>query len=228
MGILKDILKNRIKAPISLLIIFSICFCGVSCSVFGVDNTDYSLESAVDTLQVQSDTAQSLCELCRILTFSQNGIVCFEKFQKQYPLYSNIVLDYLAGTYFDQYSADDKMFSRLAEEYPELSINTLIPAEDLSAAVYTFFGGEVHVKHKSTSRYSYLDKINAYILTGKLSHTYVDIEMLSLYETENTYKATVRFTENDEKSSKDYLVIFKKRNDNASPYIYSVQEAGNI
>lgn len=226
-------MKNITKISKILIIIltviltFSSCSGGIS-SLFGIDNTDYSNEAVVNTLDTSCETAQQLESVCSVLTFGTGDIICFSNFKDVWRQYSDTVLCYLAGTYFEKYSADDEMFTQLAENYPELSVNTLIPASDFENTVYRLFGGDTHMRHESTSRFSYLDKINAYISTGKISSDYIDVRILTLDETENTYRATVRFSNNGFAFPTDYSVIFKKRADDEIPYIYSVSESESV
>ncbi len=212
---------------ISLILIFSSCADGIS-GLFGVDNADYSNESAIKTHETESEISQQLESVCSVLTFGTGDIVCFSSFKDVWQQYSDTVLCYLAGTYFEKYSADDEMFTLLAENYPELSVNTLIPASDFENTVYRLFGGSTHMKHKSTSRFSYLDKISAYISTGKTAAEYTDVRILSLVETQNTYRAVVRFSQNGFAFPSDYSIIFRKRADGEIPYIYSVNESESV
>ena len=215
--------KKITKLILPLLLCITLCSCsgGIS-AILGIDNTDYGAEAVIASLDNTGTVAQQLSSVCSILTFGTGDIICFDNFKSVADEYSDTVLDYLAGTHFEKYSADDKMFSALAENYPELSVNTLIPSYDFENTVYRFFGGDVHLKNKNTSRFSYLDKINAYILTGKLTSAYTSVEIVNLEETENTYKAIVRFSGNNFEYSDDYFIIFRKRAENEIPYIYSV------
>ena len=216
-------MKKIIKTIFILLIIAQLTSCsgGIS-GLLGIDNADYSAEAVIASLDGKGEIAQQLSSVCSVLTFGTGEIICFDDFKSVSDKYSDTVLDYLAGTHFEKYSADDKMFSALAENYPELSVNTLIPSYDYENTVYRFFGGDIHLKNKNTSRFSYLDKINAYILTGKLTSVYTSVEIVSLSETENTYRAVVRFSQNGIAYPDDYFIIFRKRAENEIPYIYSV------
>lgn len=219
---MKDIHKIYITLlTLVLCCTLSACTGGIS-GILGIDNADYSAEAVMGTLDNSGEIAQQLSSVCSVLTFGTGEIICFDDFSEVSEQYSDTVLDYLAGTHFEKYSADDKMFSALAENYPELSVNTLIPSYDFENTVYRFFGGDIHLKNKNTSRFSYLDKINAYILTGKLTSSYTSVEIVNLEETENTYRATVRFSENGISYPDDYFIIFRKRAENEIPYIYSV------
>lgn len=214
-----------------LLSVISVFLCALLCSCadfLGIDDTDYAAESVVSELEIDSEISLSLKRICDVLTFSRGGIVCFDKWQDVSDEYTDIVLDYLAGTYFEKYSANGEMFDLLAEKYPELTINTVVSAEDLSNTVYEFFGGDIHLKHKDTTHFTYLDKINAYILSGKLVFEYTTSEILYLDETENTYRATVRFSQNGKSFDDDYLIIFKKRDEDRAPYIYSVSVSNTV
>lgn len=211
----------KILLILSLLASLTSCANGIS-GLLGIDNTDYGAEEVISSLDKKGEIAQQLSSVCSVLTFGTGEIICFDSFKAVAEEYSDTVLDYLAGTHFEKYSADDKMFSALAENYPELSVNTLIPAYDYENTVYRFFGGDIHLKNKNTSRFSYLDKINAYILTGKLTSVYTSVEIVNLEETANTYRAVVRFSQNGIAYTDDYFIIFRKRAENEIPYIYSV------
>ncbi|MBR6535134.1 MAG: hypothetical protein IKT65_06100 [Clostridia bacterium] len=220
-------MKNKKISTAALAVLLCVTMC--SCSdLLGIDNSDYASESAVCTHEADGDISESLEKICTVLTFCPSQTVCFDTWQDASSEYIDIVLEYLAGTHFEKYSANGKMFDLLAEKYPELTINTLIPAEDLSNTVYEFFGGDIHIKHKDTSQFTYLDKINAYILTGRLSFDYTAVQMIHVEETENTYRATVRFSRNGTPFDNDYSVIFRKRDDDRAPYIHSVNVSNTV
>lgn len=220
-------MKNKRFLPIALSVLLCVMMC--SCSdILGIDNSDYAMESALNTHSPDSDISETLKKICTVLTFCPAQTVCFDTWQDVSAEYVDIVLEYLAGTYFEKYSANGKMFDLLAEKYPELTINTLIPAEDLSNTVYEFFGGDIHIKHKDTAQFTYLDKINAYILTGRLSFDYTAVQMIHIEETDNTYRATVRFSRNGTSFDNDYSIIFRKRDDGRAPYIHSVNVSNTV
>ena len=194
-----------------------LCSCGRLYSALGIDKKDYSKEAVTATImdddQLIARLAQSACIVC-----FGDSIITFDSFRDRADAYVDVVLNYLAGTFYSRYSADRAMMDKFSREYPELHVNALIPVKDYENTVYTYFGGTRKATVRSTAMYTYLDRIDAFILVGRAPDITADCTVHEAEETENTYRLTVTFTKNNV-SAGTYDVIFRKRGD-GDPYIW--------
>ena len=212
------------KIVIYLLIICTLFLCSCQssiydniCAVFGIDNTDYSAEDFIADLPLDDENVRFLSNEAKIVCFGDN-IITFESFTDAAGDYVDIVLNYLAGTYYSKYSADKTMMEKFSKAYPELNVNALIPLSDYENTVYTYFGGKRKATVRSTAMYSYLDKIDAFLLVGQTPDCSIDCTVHEAKETEHTYRLTVTLYKNSV-SAGVYEMIFIKR-DGGDPYIW--------
>ena len=222
--------KIIIYISILLCALFLLCSCqggftDAVCRILGIDNTDYAAEKADITLDLSDETAEKLAKMSVIICYGDN-IETFDSFAEKANEYVDITLNYLAGNYYSRYSADKAMMERFSKEYPELNMNALIPLNDYENTVYTYFGGGRKATVKSTALYSYLDKINAFVLVGQTPDYDIEYTLHSAEETENTYRITVSFTRNNV-SAGTYDIIFLKR-EGGDPYIWRVSVSSKI
>ena len=194
-----------------------LCSCGRLYSALGIDKKDYSKEAVTAVLsdddQMIGKLAQSACIVC-----FGDSIITFDSFRDCADEYINVVLNYLAGTFYSRYSADRDMMEKFSREYPELNINALIPVKDYESTVSPYVGGTRKASVRSPAMYTYLDRIDAFILVGRTPDITADCTVHEAEETENTYRLTVTFTKNNV-SAGTYDVIFRKRED-GDPYIW--------
>jgi hypothetical protein len=195
------------------------------CRILGIDNTDYSKEAAVSAIAVDDEVAVSLANTASIVCYG-DSIITFDSFSDKASDYVDITLNYLSGTFYSRYSADKEMFDKFSAEYPELNVNALIPLADYENTVYTYFGGNRKATVRSTAMYSYLDKINAFVLVGQAPDCDVEYIIHDVTETENTYRLTVSFIKNNV-SVGSYDFIFRKR-DGGDPYIWRLSVSTKV
>lgn len=219
------------------IIIFTLVFCtlflcscqgsiydGV-CAVFGIDNTDYAGEEITAVLSVDDENVRAVAAGTKIICFG-DGIITFDSFADVSTDYIDVVLNYLTGTYYSKYSADRNMMEKFSLEYPELNINTLIPLSDYENTVYTYFGGKRKATVRSTAMYSYLDKIDAFVLVGQTPECDIDYTVREAAETEHTYRMTVSYTKNGVFAG-TYDLIFLKR-EGGDPYIWRLSASSKV
>ena len=215
-----------------LLILSSLMLCSCSggaydafCSILGIDNTDYEGEDVISEITPDDGITAQLTSAACIVCYG-DSIVTFDSFNDHKTEYIDIILNYLTGTFYSRYCADKDMMDKFSEQYPELSVSALIPVSDYENTVYTYFGGARKAAVSSTALYSYLDKIDAFVLLGQTPDVDVDCTVHELYETENTYRMTASFTKNN-KSLGAYDFIFRKR-DEGDPYIWRLQKSSKV
>ncbi len=221
------------KKVISFIIIIStlfLCSCRGGlydsvCALLGIDNTDYAKEAVISDIGPDGEYAVYLANLSCIVCYG-DGIITFDSFSDRSVDYIDVVLNYLAGTFYSRYSADKAMFDKFSKEYPELNVNALIPLSDYENTVYTYFGGTRKAPVRSTAMYSYLDKIDAFVLVGQTPDHDIGYIIREAAETENTYRLTLDFIKNNV-SAGTYDVIFRKR-DEGEPYIWRLSVSNKV
>lgn len=220
------------KIIIFILIICTLFLCSCQssiydgiCELFGIDNTDYASEEASAVLSVDDDTVRSLADSAKIVCFTDT-IITFDSFSDAASDYVDVVLNYLSGTFYSKYSANKSMMDKFSAEYPELNVSALIPVSDYENTVYTYFGGKRKAIVKSTAMYSYLNKIDAFILVGQIPEHNIEYTVFEATETENTYRLTVSFTKNGT-SAGIYDIIFIKR-ESGEPYIWRLNVSNKV
>ncbi|MBQ7700336.1 MAG: hypothetical protein IJT49_08360 [Clostridia bacterium] len=217
---------------IFVLIICSVFLCSCQssiydniCAVLGIDNTDYESEAVTAALPIDDENVRFLSSAAKIVCFGDD-IITFDSFSDVSGDYVDVVLNYLTGTFYSKYSADKNMMEKFSSKYPELNINTLIPCSDYENTVYTYFGGKRKATVKSTAMYSYLDKIDAFVLVGQVPGYSIDCTVHEAEETEHTYRLTVSFIKNGA-SAGVYEIIFVKR-ESGDPYIWRLHTSSKV
>ena len=221
---------KRITAFLIIITTLFLCSCqggfyDTVCRVLGIDNTDYSAEEVISALANDEEIAVSLANTASIVCCGDN-IITFDSFSDVSSDYVDITLNYLAGTFYSRYSADKDLLTKFSTEYPELNVNALIPLSDYENTVYTYFGGNRKATVKSTAMYSYLDKIDAFVLVGQTPDYDIQYIIHEVSETENTYRLTVTFIKNNVRAG-PYDIIFKKRDD-GEPYIWRLSTSSKV
>ena len=195
------------------------------CRILGIDNTDYSAEAVVSAIAVDDELAVSLANASRIVCYTDT-VITFDSFSDKAADYVDVTLNYLASTFYSRYSADKEMLTKFSTEYPELNVNALIPLSDYENTVYTYFGGTRKATVRSTAMYSYLEKINAFVLVGQTPDYDIEYIIHEVSETENTYRLTVSFIRNNTFAG-TYDFIFRKR-DGGDPYIWRLSVSPKV
>ncbi len=194
-------------------------------AVLGIDDHDYAAEPATGSPDVQSDAVKALAETAKVIAYGSE-ILPFDSFSDVSDSYLDVVLNYLSSAYYPKYSSDKELLQRFSDEYPELNLSLLIPAEDYENTVYRCFGGNKKAIVRSTAMYSYLNRINAFMLVGQAPVSDVSVRVLSAEETENTYRLSVSFSR-DGKNSDAYDLIFRKRGEDDA-YIWRAVKSNKV
>lgn len=195
------------------------------CAVLGIDNTDYAGEEIAAELPLDDENVRFLASCAKIICFG-DSIITFDSFSDVSGDYIDVVLNYLTGTFYSKYSANKSMMEKFNEAYPELSVNALIPLSDYENTVYTYFGGKRKATVRSTAMYSYLDKIDAFVLVGHTTDCEINYTVHEAKETEHTYRLTLSFVKNSV-SVGVYELIFLKRED-GDPYIWRLSASSKV
>lgn len=184
----------------------------------------YAEEVVVRDVFTESEVADSLCEMMRMLTVNSPIMPEFEGIGEAMEQCRDSVLYYMLTKNYGKYTGDIERLDAAVAEYPQMQIMSLIPAREFEETVYTAFGGTRKISNESGRLFVYLDKIAAYTSVTMLDEDPIEVNVLKLSETENTYRMRFRCSA-DEITSPEYQAIFVKRDDN-TVYFHSVEEIG--
>lgn len=184
----------------------------------------YAEESVTREHYAESDIAHELCEMMRMLTVNSPIMPEFEGIGEAMEQCRDSVLYYMLTKNYGKYTGDIDRLDAAVAEYPQMQIMSLIPAREFEETVYTAFGGTRKISNESGRLFVYLDRIAAYTSVTMLDADPIEVDVISLGETENTYRMRCRCSA-DEVTSPEYQVIFIKRDD-GTVYFHSVDEIG--
>lgn len=214
--------RRRIRVTIALIAVLLCSVFLVSCmatanviwvrGLLGFDVTDYEHEDAVTELPVEDAQCEKLCAMVEILSSSRGiHLDSFSNTSEAVSLYRDAILGYMHRENYSLYTGNRDQMEKAAGAYPQMQLSTLIPDADFENTVFRYFGG-ISVKNESGALYSYLNRANCYTAPIQGKKCDAEINVLSLVETEHTYRMC--FTLADETgSSETYTAVFLKRDD---------------
>lgn len=189
--------------------------------VFGVSIGDYEEEATVQTHTANSDKAGELADVIRSLTTANSlSMPAFDSPSEAVSLYRDALLNDLLREHYLLYTGNNSVLSALPSAYPGRNITTLIPEEDFESAAARYFGAG-SVRHKDGAAFEYLDRANGYTAPLQAWMSGVDVQVVTLEETENTYRLSFYLTDGGE-TSVLYSAIFAKRDGGYFLYSLSV------
>ncbi len=209
-------MRRVVRAVLAVVL----CVILSSCS-FGVE---YSEENVKRELPTDGELASELAEMIRMLTVNSPMLPEFKEIDAAMESCRDSVLFYMLAESFGKYSGNIEKLDAAVAEYPLMQITNLIPAREFEETVYTAFGGAKKISNESGRLFVYLDKVAAYTSVTMLDPDPIEVSVLQLSETENTYRMRVKCSADDVESP-EYTVIFVKRDDD-TVYFYSVAEIG--
>lgn len=186
-------MKRRLSAVITLVLALLLTSCKAGdtiASILGFDTYDYEGEAVLENVEPQSEEADSIREIIKILSINSPMLPEFDSATKAVEQCRDSVLNYMLCTGFSMYTGNPELMDEASKQYPGLRILTVIPADDFENFIYTYFGGNVKLTHKSSSLFSYLDKVNAYTAVSVPLENTVSINIMTCEKTEKTYRVT--------------------------------------
>jgi len=203
-----------------LLLVFSLvlpsCSLGDSLlSAMGFDTYDYEAEAVKETLSSDSDEVARLCEMVKILSVNNPMLSEFDSSGEAVEKCRDAILNYMLSTGFAKYMGNVDLIEKAQAEYPELRLITVIPAEDFEDCVYTYFGGNAKVSHKSSELFTYLEKAEAYTAVTVPIESEITVEVIKCEKTEKTYRFKFRCSLGDV-TSPEYSALIVNRTDGSS------------
>lgn len=206
---------------LALCVILPLCSCSLY-DILGIDTHDYAAEESIAVLESDSAVAAELCDMIPLMVQNSPYLSEFDTPSEAAELYRDSILCFILARNFAKYNANTELIAETREKYPQYELTTVIPALDFESTVYRYFGGTTSVSNSSTKLFTYLDKVDAYVSVGIGVDTSANVEIIELYETENTYVCTFTLTMN-EATSPEYKILCMKRDDGTF-YIKSLTE----
>lgn len=192
--------------------VFYVCGCTDSLlDRLGFDTYDYHSESVLATHAPDSEIGKTLTGMLDILA-GETDLPEFTGMNRAIDKYRDAILSYMLSTEYARYSGNRSLIEEASRAYPEYQITQLIPAREFEATMYRYFGGSVKITHKDTSRFRYLQKVDAYIAAVAFVPVERTVDILWIEETDHTYRVcfTVQW---QEAASPEYDALIVKRED---------------
>ena len=221
--------KRRISkggAMLTALVLVLFLFSGVAAfrpqafkTLFGESVAAYQAEPVVQYLRTDGETAFLLADYIDILTSGSANIRSFHGASDAVKYYRDEILNDMLRDHYALYTGNNTYLSVVNASYTSGAVSTWIPESEFENTVARYFG-ESSVYHKSGAIFSYLHQEGGYTAPIQSWESRVELEILSLEETENAYR--MRFTLLDETgNSASYRALFVKRSD-GSCYLYAL------
>ncbi len=226
--ILKIFLKKILIFALVLMISvasFSSCSGDRVNDILGIDSTDYEAEEIIGDAKTDVDVLSTVTSIISALTVNSNILPEFENSSDIASVSSDTVLNYMLTTSYSRYNSDKKLLDEAEKEYPNMNITAAIGIEALEDEMYKLFGYNGAIRHANTERFSYLSKIKAYTPAANAEAQEATLDIISLDETENTYRMTF-YSVLDGTPSVQYFALFIKR-ENDSCYIKTLRKAAD-
>ncbi len=183
--------------------------------LFGWDVGDYAAEPTEKTFSNDGEIALMLCDTVRVVLCDSVHLEEFRGTSQALKHYRDEILNHMLRSDYSAYTGNAAAIRAAAKQYPALSVATLISQKDLENTVFRYFGGS-GVEHRSGDTFRYLDRAAYYTSPVSARACNVEIKVLLVEETANTYRMDFRLV-NGKEVSDTYRAIFVKRAD-STPY----------
>ena len=194
-------------------------------TLLGFDTYDYEGEEVIGYPDIDGDEVSSLCEMIKILSVNTPFLPEFDNAADAVSVCRDSILNYMLCTSFSKYSGNPELIQETKKEYPTLQIISVIPCEDFENCVYTYFGGNVKLSHKSSELFRYLEKDDAYTAVSVPIESSVVTNVISCEKTERTYRLRFTNTLGDITSPEYYAFIIRR--EDGSCYFKSLTATSN-
>ena len=210
---------RRLGLTILLLLLSSVllvsCMAGPNAlwirGVFGLDVNDYFSETPLRQLQPDGAAAAMLSNIVTIVVSDGITLTPFSGTGEAVRIYRDAILNDMLRDEYSRYTGNRQALDAVAKNYPYLSAATLISKSDFENVVFRYFGGTT-VSHKNGDAFSYLSRSGYYTSPVQARECLAEVNVLELYETENTYRMHFTLTAQGE-TSDVYTAVFVKRSD---------------
>jgi len=214
--------KMRLLAFIcSFFLIVTLSSCSVN-EIIGNTPIDYSAEEPIADFSASEELISSLSDMIYALTIDSIKLPEFSDTASALSKCGDSLLNHLLTTNYSRFSGNTEVLKRAAKEYKNMNITAAIGESDYEGALYKYFNHGGNIRHESTARFKYLSKIDAYIPAVQAQANKFSLDIISVAETENTYRMSF-YCSNGEEVSPEYLAVFVKR-DKGGCYIQSLRQ----
>ncbi len=220
-------MKKRVILAVSLILsvmFLSSCSLGDALlSAMGFDTYDYENEPVKETLTADSEEALKISEMIKLLTVNNPVLPEFDSPGEAVDGCRDAILNYMLCTGFAKYMGNTELIEKTEEEYPELRFITVIPCKDFEDCVYTYFGGNAKVSHRTSELFVYLEKSEAYTAVTVPVESRIRVNVISCEKTDKTCRMTFTCSLGDI-TSPVYRALVVNRSDGSS-YFKSLQKS---
>ena len=221
--------RCRMRKSTLFLLLFVLAALLVSCTAgnnsawfrqtLGTDTAMYRAERVVATLDCDDHVAQELCETLEWFLSGSIHLKEFKNGRQGLRLYRDEILNNLMRQNYSAYVGNPTMSLAVSRFYPHITASILIPQTDFEHAVSHCLGLS-SVSNSNGTNFSYLSRAACYIPPVQARSLTVRTTVLSLEETEHTYRLSFSLEDTEGQSAR-YSAMFVKRAD-ASPYLKSL------
>lgn len=205
------------RKTLALILLVSVCLSFVSCakwdslmSSIGFDTRDLEAEEVIKSYAADGELALEIAQSVRMLTLNTPSIEPFDRSSEAINLFRDTVLNYMLTSNYARYTGDIEKLDEAKEAYPTMNLTNLIPSAEFEKQYYKFFGGSTKITNKSGTYFMYLPKLEAYTALSEPQNADVSVTVLSLDETENTYRLRLTLTLGDSTSPVYKLLLIKR------------------
>lgn len=208
--------KLVIKALSAILLVFLSLFVFSGCAAreflatLGFDTHDYDGEKVINEYMPDSEKAAELSEMVKILTVNSPEIPEFNGTSDAAEKCRDSVLNYMYNANYAKYTGNLTLLSEAAEVYPQMRFSVIIPADDFVNTFYKYFGGKEKVANESGRMFEYLPGVDSYITAAQPQKNCMEVTVVSLEETENTFRLTFESSADGEKEGTYFALIIKR------------------
>lgn len=181
----------------------------ISCGKSG-DTDKYENETITGSAANRPEVVSALSEKITALTVDSIDMPTFSDMETAVSLCRDSVLNYLLTTKYSRFSGNTSVLTEAAKQYPSMNITCAVGGRDLEGELYNLFNRGGNIRQGDTERFKYLSKIEAYVPAVQPQACTYSLDIVSIDETENTYRMTFYCMRGDEVSP-EYLAIFVKR-----------------
>jgi len=204
------------------LILFTLCSCSAArefLATLGFDTHDYEGEKIIKTYETDSDTAKTLADMVKIMTVNSIDIPEFHGTAEAIKLCRDAILNRMYSENFAKYAGNPDLIEQAHDVNSRVDFSVVIPASDFENTAYKYFGGKEKITNESGKMYYYVESIDAYITAAQPFEWEIDINVVSVEETENTYRLVFNCSL-DDKTSDTYFALIIKRPDDSLYFKY--------
>ena len=214
-------MKKLLAVFLLASVLLSLTGCGFRefLATLGFDTHDYEGEEVIEVHETDSEIALELSDMVSILTVNSAEIPEFKGTTEGIECCRDAVLNSMYSRNFAKYAGNSELFKEAMEMYPQMDFSVLIPADDFENIAYKYFGGKEKITNESGKIYEYIEDIDAYMTVAKPVGSEMEVTVLSVEETEKTYRMEFETSLDGDEAGK-YFALFIKRDDDSMYFKY--------